>query len=114
MRKAGNEIDKVRNSQSPINALPAKIRPAIMAARTATFRRAASGKSCVTPMKLGTSPMGSTTSTSVTKAEMRNSAGMQAWNYSMMHGDGAVVIVAQVNLCSLRKLGCKRGYDERL
>ena len=76
MRKAGSEIDSVRSSQSPISALPARIAAAIRQARKATRRRSRIGRPCVMATKAGTRPSGSTTTTSVTKAEMRNSSGM--------------------------------------
>ena len=61
MRNAGSEIDSVCNSQSPISAVPIRIAPAMMLARTATLRRAGRGKSSVTARKVGTRPTGSTT-----------------------------------------------------
>jgi hypothetical protein len=70
MRNAGSEIDSVRNSQSPISALPIRIAPAMMLARTATLRRAGRGRSSVTARKVGTSPTGSTTTKSVSSAEI--------------------------------------------
>src|SRR5882757_6535376 len=76
MRNAGNVIDIVRSSQSPASALPARIAAAIRQARNATERRALSGRPVVMAMKVGTRPTGSTTTSSVTKAEMKNSSGM--------------------------------------
>ncbi len=76
MRKAGRPIDSVRSSQSPISALPARIAAAIRQARSATLRRERSGSPWVMARKLGTRPSGSTTTTSVTRAEMRNSSGI--------------------------------------
>jgi hypothetical protein len=66
-------IDKVRSSQSPANALPARMQAAMAVARSATAIRADGGMPWVMPRKVGTSPIGSTTATSVTKAETRNS-----------------------------------------
>ena len=76
MRKAGRPIDSVRSSQSPISALPARIAAAIRQARSATARRARSGRPWVIATKVGTRPSGSTTTTMVTRAEIRNSSGM--------------------------------------
>ena len=73
MRNAGKPIDNVRSSQSPASALPARIAAAIRQARKATRRRSRIGRPCVMATKAGTRPSGST---SVTKAEMRNSTGM--------------------------------------
>jgi hypothetical protein len=44
MRNAGRVIDSVRNSQSPISALPPRIAAAIRQARNATLRRARFGR----------------------------------------------------------------------
>ena len=48
MRNAGSPIESVRNSQSPISALPARMTAAITAARSATLRRARLGRPWVT------------------------------------------------------------------
>ena len=79
MRNAGSEIDSMRNSQSPASALPARIAAAIRQARSATLRRDAAGKSCVMAMKDGTSPIGSSTTRIVTRAETVNSRGMNCF-----------------------------------
>jgi hypothetical protein len=59
-------------SQSPIKAAPTRIAAAIKAARTATCRRSDAESPSVMPMKVGAKPMGSTTTSRVTSAEMRN------------------------------------------
>ena len=77
MRKAGSEIESVTSSQPPIRAAPTRIAAAIRLARSATLRRDLAARSCVTPMNAGTNPIGSTTTSSVTNAEMRNSLCIQ-------------------------------------
>src|SRR6202795_3561131 len=86
MRNAGSEIDSVRNSQSPISAVPMRIAPAMMLARTATLRRDGRGKSSVTARKVGTSPTGSTTTSSVSSADMAKSSGMAASHDNQVRG----------------------------
>ena len=76
MRKAGRLIDSVRSSLSPISAAPARIAAAIRQARNAAARRERLGKPWVIAMNVGTRPSGSTTTTIVTRAEIRNSSGM--------------------------------------
>ena len=76
MRNAESEIPSVRNSQSPSSAAPMRIAPPIMLARNATLRRAAAGSPSVTTRKAGTRPTGSTTTNSVSSAEMAKSSGM--------------------------------------
>jgi len=76
MRNAGSVMPSWRSSQSPIKAAPARIPPAITAARSATSRRAASGIPVVTDRNVGARPTGSTTTKRVTAAEMRYSSGM--------------------------------------
>jgi len=68
--KAASEICSVSRSQSPIKAEPARMTPAIILARTATRRRAVRGSLSVTATKVGVSPIGSTTTNKVRKAEM--------------------------------------------
>ena len=76
MRKAGSEIESVRSSQSPASAAPVRIANAIRQARIATLRRAGGGRPAVMPRKAGMRPIGSTTTSSVTSAEMRKSRGI--------------------------------------
>ena len=52
--------------------------PRSVLARSATLRRARCGRPCVIARKDGTRPIGSTTTSNVTSAEMRNSSGMCA------------------------------------
>ena len=89
MRKAGSEIDSVRSSQSPMSALPARMAPAIRQARQATLTREAVGRPWVMAMKVGTRPIGSTTTTRVTSAETRNSTGMTAAMLAVRRGNSA-------------------------
>jgi hypothetical protein len=70
IRKAASEICNVSRSQLPIKTEPARTMPAIMLARTATRRRAVRGSPSVTARKVGVSPIGSTTTNKVRKAEM--------------------------------------------
>lgn len=81
MRKAGSEIDNMRSSQSPAKAAPARITVAMMQARSATLRRDFGGSPCVMAMKDGTSPIGSSTTRIVTKAEMANSSSMNVSSF---------------------------------
>ncbi len=76
MRNAASEMPSVRNSQSPISAVPMRIAPAIRLARSATLRRAARGRPWVTAKKVGVRPTGSTTTKSVSSADMAKSSGM--------------------------------------
>ena len=76
MRNAGSEIPSVRSSQSPANAAPNRIAAAISEARNATWRRCCGDSPSVTARKVGASPTGSTTTSSVTSAEIRNSSGI--------------------------------------
>src|SRR5258707_15111483 len=75
MRNAGRPMPSCRSSQSPNSAAPASTPTAIRHARRPTCRRAASGSPSVTPRNAGASPIGSTTTNSVTKAEITNSIG---------------------------------------
>jgi hypothetical protein len=74
--EGGQPIESVRSSLSPINAAPARITAAIRQARNATARRDRLGRPWVTATNVGTRPSGSTTTTIVTSAEIRNSSGM--------------------------------------
>ena len=76
MRKAGSPIDSVRSSLSPINAAPARIAAAVRQARNATAERERLARPWVMAKNVGTRPSGSTTTTIVTRAEIRNSSGM--------------------------------------
>ncbi len=76
MRNAGSDMPRACNSQAPIKAAPARMVPAIRLARIATRRRALRGSPCVTARNVGASPSGSRTTTIVTKAETKNSNGM--------------------------------------
>src|SRR5437588_6413364 len=90
IRKAGSEIDKVRNSQSPASAAPVRIAKAIRQARIATCRRAGCGRPAVTPRKAGVSPIGSTTTSSVTSAATTYSkdTGIGAGPNALAEGQG--------------------------
>jgi hypothetical protein len=71
MWNAGSEMPSVASSQSPISAVPASTAAAIVQARTAICRRAARGRPSVTARNVGVRPIGSTTTSSVTRAETR-------------------------------------------
>ena len=75
MRNAGSEIESVRNNQAPASVAPVRIANAITHARIATLRLPDGGSPLVTPRNAGVSPIGSTTTSSVTSAEITNSSG---------------------------------------
>jgi hypothetical protein len=62
-------MPRLRSRNSPAIAVPNKMAAAIAQARTATCWRACCGRPAVNPAKTGTRPMGSTTTSKVTKAE---------------------------------------------
>ena len=70
----------------------------IRQARQATLRRARGGRPWVTAMKAGTRPIGSTTTTKVTRAEMRNSTGMSCMLAQMAPKGAARIAPARVPL----------------
>src|ERR1041385_2538783 len=75
IRQAGSEMESVRSSQSPASAAPVRIPNAMRQARIATLRRAADGRPAVMPRKAGVNPIGSTTTSSGTRAKIRKSSG---------------------------------------
>ena len=99
----------MRNSQSPASAAPARITVAMRQARSATLRRAFGGRPCVMARNAGTSPIGSTTTSSVTRAEIMNSRGIAPADMAAMvpvcRRDGAGMCTIEAGLARRPKQG---------
>ncbi len=88
MRKAASEMPSRLKSQSPIRALPASTQKAIRLASRATLRRVASSSPLVRPIKTGPMPIGSITTSRVTKAEI-NCSGMSGFRRAIFRASSA-------------------------
>src|SRR5580698_453923 len=72
--KAGSEISRTLSRRSPASAVPIRIAPAMMLARTATLSREPRGIPVVTTRKVGAMAIGSTTTKSVSRLEIAKSS----------------------------------------